>query len=221
MKAALLVESVPLLRRGIKTTLENTGEWTVLESVDRTEIIQLAQAHHPECAILDGSMTSPDPLEICWTLREQVQKIGILILDSKPDEERLFIFLVRGASAYEPHTISTEILIDRAQRLSRGEYLIRNDMLLHPPPKTHQHEEKIVNETKAPPPKGLLSYREIQMLEHIMKGNSNKEIAKSLSISDQTVKNHITSILKKLCVDDRTAAVVHALRHGWIVLERR
>ena len=57
------------------------------------------------------------------------------------------------------------------------------------------------------------------MLDYIARGNSNKEIAKALQISDQTVKNHITSILKKLSVDDRTAAVVHAIRRGWISLE--
>ena len=61
-----------------------------------------------------------------------------------------------------------------------------------------------------------LSTREVEILDYISRGNSNKEIAKSLKISDQTVKNHITSILKKLNVNDRTAAVVHALRHGWI-----
>src|SRR5260221_214425 len=64
-----------------------------------------------------------------------------------------------------------------------------------------------------------LSGREIEILDYIARGNSNKEIAKSLKISDQTVKNHITSILKKLSVNDRTAAVVHALKHGWIKMD--
>jgi DNA-binding NarL/FixJ family response regulator len=59
----------------------------------------------------------------------------------------------------------------------------------------------------------------VEILVYIAQGNSNKQIAKSLHISDQTVKNHITSILKKLSVNDRTAAVVHALRHRWISLE--
>jgi DNA-binding NarL/FixJ family response regulator len=64
-----------------------------------------------------------------------------------------------------------------------------------------------------------LSAREIEILDYIARGNSNKVIAKSLKISDQTVKNHITSILKKLSVNDRTAAVVHALKKGWIKMD--
>ena len=64
-----------------------------------------------------------------------------------------------------------------------------------------------------------LSAREIEVLEYIARGNSNKEIARALKISDQTVKNHITSILRKLAVNDRTQAVVYALRHGWIKMQ--
>jgi DNA-binding NarL/FixJ family response regulator len=61
-----------------------------------------------------------------------------------------------------------------------------------------------------------LSGREVQVLDFIAKGNSNKEIARAMSISDQTVKNHITSIMRKLAVNDRTQAVVYAIRQGWI-----
>ena len=64
-----------------------------------------------------------------------------------------------------------------------------------------------------------LTPREIQILDYVALGNSNKEIAFQLHISDQTVKNHITSILRKLAVNDRTQAVIFALRHGWIKLE--
>jgi DNA-binding NarL/FixJ family response regulator len=64
-----------------------------------------------------------------------------------------------------------------------------------------------------------LSPREIEILEQISRGNSNKQIARILAISDQTVKNHITSILKKLAVNDRTEAVVYSLRQGWIKME--
>ncbi len=66
-----------------------------------------------------------------------------------------------------------------------------------------------------------LSPREVEILEYIARGNSNKQIARALRISDQTVKNHITSILRKLAVNDRTQAVVLALRQGWIRVDER
>lgn len=64
-----------------------------------------------------------------------------------------------------------------------------------------------------------LTPREIEILDRVAQGNSNKEIAFNLGISDQTVKNHITSILRKLAVNDRTQAVIYALKHGWIKLD--
>ena len=105
--------------------------------------------------------------------------------------------------------------------MSHGEYLINDDVLSKPQLASRvlkSFRELSVEEEEAPGKDTYspLSNREVEILDYIARGNSNKEIAKSLKISDQTVKNHITSILKKLSVNDRTAAVVHALRHGWI-----
>ncbi len=219
----ILAERMPLFRRGIRSTLERTGEWVVFEATEHVEIMELAQSYHPECVILAGDLATS--FDTCWELRRQIPTVGILVIDPSPDEERFLEFLVRGASAYELRSISPEVLVDRVCRVCRGEYLNRSDVLSQQPRAALPSAASLQSESPAngsqassttPSP---LSRREIQMLEHIAQGNSNKEIAKSLNISDQTVKNHITSILKKLSVDDRTAAVVHALRHGWIVLE--
>jgi DNA-binding NarL/FixJ family response regulator len=108
------------------------------------------------------------------------------------------------------------------RKVSHGEYLIRDDVLSKPQLASRvlkSFRELTVEEEETNNTKDMyspLSSREVEILDYIARGNSNKEIAKSLKISDQTVKNHITSILKKLSVNDRTAAVVHALRHGWI-----
>ena len=107
------------------------------------------------------------------------------------------------------------------RRVSHGEYLINDDVLSKPQlaNRVLKSFRELTVEEEDPGTKDLyspLSGREVEILDYIARGNSNKEIAKSLKISDQTVKNHITSILKKLSVNDRTAAVVHALRHGWI-----
>jgi len=223
MIRVILVESVPLFRAGIRTALERFDGCLILESTDCTEIMELAQVHHPGCAIIDGGLTTLDPLETCCMLRQQVPEIGILILAPTPDEERLFRFIRAGASAFELRSISPEALVEDLYRMSRGEYLSSSEVLLAQPSarfalalKTRAHAEVgAANKTQATP----LSPRELEMLRYIARGNSNKEIAKALKISDQTVKNHITSMLKKLSVNDRTAAVMYAFRHAWITLE--
>ncbi len=221
----LIVEEVPLFRCGIRATLERTGTCLVLEATELTQIAELAQLQQPDVAILSGELTCADPCLIVHLLRQQAPAIGIVILAPSQNEERLFQFAKAGASAYELRTITQEALADRVQRVSRGEYLLTSEGLL-PLPKLdlllplrlaqggHQADGTLVVASASP-----LSSRELEIVGYIAEGNSNKEIARVLRISDQTVKNHITSILKKLHVTDRTAAVVCALRQGWIPLE--
>ncbi len=154
-------------------------------------------------------------------MRHLVPQMAIMILTPSEDEERLFQSIKVGAAAYYTRNITPEELTDAVRRVSHGEYLINDDVLSKPQLANRvlkSFRELSVEEEEAPGKDSYspLSSREVEILDYIAQGNSNKEIAKSLKISDQTVKNHITSILKKLSVNDRTAAVVHALRHGWI-----
>jgi DNA-binding NarL/FixJ family response regulator len=147
--------------------------------------------------------------------------VAVMILTPSEDEERLFQSIKVGAAAYYARNITPEELADAVKRVSQGEYLINDDVLSKPQlaSRVLKSFRELAVEEEDPTTKDLyspLSSREVEILDYIARGNSNKEIAKSLKISDQTVKNHITSILKKLSVNDRTAAVVHALRHGWI-----
>jgi DNA-binding NarL/FixJ family response regulator len=152
--------------------------------------------------------------------------MAIIMLTPSEDEERLFQSIKVGAAAYYTRNITPGELIEAVRKVSQGEYLINDDVLSKPQLASRVlksfreltvEEEEGDNENKDS--YSPLSSREVEILDYIARGNSNKEIAKSLKISDQTVKNHITSILKKLSVSDRTAAVVHALRHGWIKME--
>jgi len=138
------------------------------------------------------------------------------------------VLIVVSRSVNTQRPITPDMLVESVHRVACGEYLIGSEGLLPRPSariavplKTpHRHGEVDLAHAQGGPVSTLpISPREVEILDHIARGNSNKEIAKSLRISDQTVKNHITSILKKLSVDDRTAAVVHALRHGWITFE--
>jgi DNA-binding NarL/FixJ family response regulator len=219
----IIIDEQPLFRVGIHATLERMGDCEIVgESTDAADVLEIARTCNPDVALIDAGLTSSDPLEIARQARHITPRLAVIILTPSEDEERLFQAIKVGAAAYCSRYIPTEELIDTIRKVSQGEYLIRDDVLSKPQLASRvlksfrelTIEEEDTNNTRdmySP-----LSTREVEILDYIARGNSNKEIAKSLKISDQTVKNHITSILKKLSVNDRTAAVVHALRHGWI-----
>ena len=223
MIRVIIIDEQPLFREGIHATLERMGNCEIVgESTDAADVLEIARTCNPDVALIDAGLTSSDPLEIARQARHIAPRLAIILLTPSEDEERLFQAIKVGAAAYCSRYITTEELIETIRKVSHGEYLIRDDVLSKPQLASRvlksfrelTVEEEEINHTKdmySP-----LSSREVEILDYIARGNSNKEIAKSLKISDQTVKNHITSILKKLSVNDRTAAVVHALRHGWI-----
>jgi DNA-binding NarL/FixJ family response regulator len=192
------------------------------ESTDAADVLEIARTCNPDVALIDAGLTSSDPLDIARQARHIAPRLAIILLTPSEDEERLFQAIKVGAAAYCSRYITTDELTETVRKVSHGEYLIRDDVLSKPQLANRvlkSFRELTVEEEETNNTKDMyspLSSREVEILDYIARGNSNKEIAKSLKISDQTVKNHITSILKKLSVNDRTAAVVHALRHGWI-----
>jgi len=221
----IIIDQQPLFRAGIRATLElMAGCEIVGESTDAYDVLELARTYNPDVALIDAGLTTADPLEIARQARHLAPRMAIIMLTPLEDEERLFQSIKVGAAGYYTRDITPDALADAVRKVSNGEYLIRDDVFTKPQIANRVLKsfrelevEETVEETRdlySP-----LSSREVEILDYIARGNSNKEIAKSLKISDQTVKNHITSILKKLSVNDRTAAVVHALRHGWIKME--
>lgn len=218
----IIIEEQPLFRCGIRATLERMGDCEIIgESTDPVEVLEWARTCSLDVVIIDAGLTTSDALEIVRQMRHLVPHMAIIVLTPSEDEERLFQSIKVGAAAYYTRHIIPEELEEAVRKVSRGEYLINDDVLSKPQLASRvlksfrelavEEEETATKDLYSP-----LSSREVEILDYIARGNSNKEIAKSLKISDQTVKNHITSILKKLSVNDRTAAVVHALRHGWI-----
>lgn len=223
----IIIDEQPLFREGIRATLERMGDCEIVgESTDAADVLDTARTSNPDVALIDAGLNASDPLEIARQMRHIIPRMAIIMLTPSEDEERLFQAIKVGAAAYCSRHISTEEFITTVRKVSQGEYLIRDDVLAKPQLASRVlksfreltvEEEEETTETKET--YSPLSSREVEILDYIARGNSNKEIAKSLKISDQTVKNHITSILKKLSVNDRTAAVVHALRHGWIKMD--
>jgi DNA-binding NarL/FixJ family response regulator len=218
----LVVDDHPLFRRGIRWSLETEHDMLVVgEASDGVNAIQQCDLLVPDVVLIDINMPQMSGLEVTRVLKRRHPQTGVIILTMHEDDEQLFHAIRVGAAAYCTKDIEAEELVKLIRRVARGEYLINENVLSRPFVASRvldqfrelSHIDSISESVFSP-----LTPREVEILDCVAQGNSNKEIAKILSISDQTVKNHITSILRKLAVNDRTQAVIYALRHGWIKL---
>lgn len=219
----LIADDHPIFRQGLKGILSAEQDLEVVgETADGNQAIDFSRSLNPDVLVIDAHLPGKDGIEVARTVKMHTPSTGIIIMTAQDDEEQLFQAIKVGAAGYYLKDIEPATLIDAIRRVSNGEYLINESVLTKPQVASRvlkQFRDLAMAGQDVEPLFVPLSPREIEVLEYIARGNSNKEIARALKISDQTVKNHITSILRKLAVNDRTQAVVYALRHGWIKMQ--
>ncbi|HZQ97743.1 MAG TPA: response regulator transcription factor [Chloroflexota bacterium] len=219
----LIADDHPIFRQGLRGILEAEPDIDVVgEASDGKQAIALARAVAPDVILVDVHMPNSDGLEVARTVKLHLPRAGIILMTAYDDEEQLFQAIKVGASAFFLKDIRPDEMLDGIRRAAAGEYLINESVLTKPLVASRvlkQFRDLSMVGQEMEPLFVPLSAREIEVLDYIARGNSNKEIARALKISDQTVKNHITSILRKLAVNDRTQAVVYALRRGWIKMQ--
>ncbi len=218
----LLVDDHPLFRQGVVWMLNNQPDLEIVgEVADGQAAIQQADILLPDLVLCDINLPGMNGLEVTRILKRRHPQMAVIILTLHEDDEQLFHAIRVGASAYAIKDIAGQDLVSLIRRVGRGEYLINENVLSRPfvaSKVLDQFRELATLDEATDTVFSPLTPREVEILDCVARGNSNKEIARLLSISDQTVKNHITSILRKLAVNDRTQAVIYALRHGWIKL---
>lgn len=220
----LIVDDHPLFRSGLRSVLELDESINVVgEAQDGQQAIQLAQALSPQVILMDVNLPIMNGLQATRELTAQHQNTAIIILTAYHDDEQMLHAVRAGAYGYFPKEVAPTELLKAIQTVSAGNYAINDQVLAKPQVASwliSQFETMQTGAEEAPEETfRSLSAREMEILKLITKGLSNKEIAKALGISRQTVKNHMTSILRKLAVNDRTQAAVYALRRGWIRLQ--
>lgn len=219
----LLVDDHALFRQGMRSALSLVDDVEVVgEASDGAEAYEKVKNFAPDVVISDVKLPSLDGLELARKIRLNFPRVAVVILTAYDDEEQLFNAIKVGAAAYCTKDVTGDELLETVRRVFQGEYLINESVLTKPTVASRvlkQFRDLSLVGQEIEPLFVPLSAREIEILDYIAKGNSNKEIARALKISDQTVKNHITSILRKLAVNDRTQAVVFALRRGWIKMD--
>lgn len=217
----LIIDDHPLFRQGIRWSLEDAADIAVIgEAENGQEALKLAERLNPDVVLVDINLPGLNGLEVARVIKRRDPRMGIIVLSVYEDDDQLFQAIKVGAAAYSSKDVNPEDLLLFIREVARGKYLINDAVLAKPNVATrvlHQFRELAATEDEqttalfAP-----LTSREIEILDCIARGLSNKEIANELSISGQTVKNHITSILSKLQVNDRTMAVIFAIKRGWI-----
>jgi DNA-binding NarL/FixJ family response regulator len=222
----LIVDDHPLFRDGLHKALELEDDIVVIGQCDNgEEVLRCVAAQQPDVVLLDVNLPVMNGLQVTRHLNTEHDHIAVVVLTAYHDSQQVLHAMRSGASAYCPKDITPKQLVSVIRAAANGMYVVGNEIMDRETLLIwiNSNVEAITgpymldgNEYFVP-----LSPREMEILQFVTHGLSNKEIAKRLGISQQTVKNHMTSILKKLNVQDRTQAAVTALRHGWVRLHDR
>ncbi|HET9851678.1 MAG TPA: response regulator transcription factor [Candidatus Limnocylindrales bacterium] len=216
----LIVDDHALFRVGISNILAREREIEVVgEAADGRSAVEMVGMVSPSIVLMDLSLPAPGGLDTTQRIRREFPAIAVVVMAQDEDEESLFASIKAGAAAFVIKDISPEDLIHVIRRVSQGEFLINDKVFSKPAVASRvlkEFRELAVYGQEAQPIFAPLSPREVEILDNIAQGMTNKQVAYALSISEQTVKNHMSSILRKLAVNDRTQAVVYAMRQGWI-----
>ncbi|RMH00810.1 MAG: DNA-binding response regulator [Chloroflexi bacterium] len=220
----LIVDDHPVFRQGLCDVIETDPALKVVgEAADGEVAIEKAHETQPDVILMDINLPTINGLQVTRKIKSQMPDVRVIMITGYDDAEQVFHALRAGASAYCPKDITPEALTNIIHAVYEGSYVVGEKRMNYD--ELMQWIEQKVGRFAGPLDSDAeemfvpLSPREMEILEHVTRGLSNKEIAYKLGISHQTVKNHMTAILRKLRVDDRTQAAVYALRHGWVRLE--
>jgi len=220
----VIIDDHPLFRGGLEKALGMDDDIVVVGYGETgAEGLQVVRKMNPDVVLLDVNLPDQNGHQVARQLDSEHPDVAIVMLTAYHDVEQALYAMRAGASAYCSKDISPEDLVtvirDVALGLSvvDGKRLDQNSLEAWIQSKL----DDIAGPYTEDPEKHFipLSPRETEILRSVTGGMSNKEIATELGISQQTVKNHMTSILRKLNVEDRTQAAVTALRHGWVRLQ--
>jgi DNA-binding NarL/FixJ family response regulator len=216
----LIVDNHALFRVGIGNILERESDFEVVgEADDSRSAVDRAIETSPDIILMDLSLPAPGGIETTQRIKRELPSTGIIVLAASEDEDALFDAIKAGAAAFILKDVGPDDLVTIIRRVVNGEYLINDKVFSKPAVASRvlkEFRELAVYGQEAAPIFAPLSPREVEILDNIAQGMTNKQVAYALSISEQTVKNHMSSILRKLAVNDRTQAVVYAMRQGWI-----
>ncbi len=228
----LLADDHQLFREGLKRILNMESDLEVIgECGDGIQVLEFCNQAKPDVELLDINMPIENGVVATEKLRDIFPEIKVIILSIHDDESYVFETLRKGASGYLLKDMEAESLVNAIRTVAEGHAYI------HP-----KVTGKLINQLRrmtyldeigaasgaaasretvaklVPRGNNPLTRREAEVLRLMAEGKSNKTIGENLFISEKTVKNHVSSILQKMEVDDRTQAVINSIKYGWVTL---
>ncbi|HEX6557323.1 MAG TPA: response regulator transcription factor [Ktedonobacteraceae bacterium] len=206
----VIADDHELARAGLRALLtDQRGFELVGEASNGQEALLLCRRLQPDLALIDVRMPGMDGLSTCRAIKQECPATSVILVTMHANPEYLFEALKAGAAGYVLKDVSQHELISAVQGVLRGESILNQELvarLLQRLAKETQSREDL--------PSGRLSPREREVLQLLTKGQTNREIARKLTVSVSTVKIHVEHILAKLEVSDRTQAAVRAIEMG-------
>jgi DNA-binding NarL/FixJ family response regulator len=208
----LIVDDHPVFREGLRQCLEARKGLRLLAAVSSGEEMWKAIRAHgrPHVVLMDVEMPGESGIELTKALRDRYPEVRVLMLTAFSDSERVFSALKAGAVGYLLKNISPDEIRGMVERAAAGEALLSGEIAgrvlreFEHEQREERHREQLAG----------LTQREEEVLKLLATGEANREIGRRLFISEQTVKNHVASIFRKLQVNDRTKAALVAVKLG-------
>ncbi len=217
----MVIDEQAFFRAGVRQMLSQQPDLEVLECDPTQNALELIEANLPDVALIGSDLASLSGIELGRKIAQYYPNTKVVVLSPDPDDEELFEVIKTAAVACLSKKATADELASTIRRARKGEYPINESLMTRP-----RVAKQVLNQFRGMgrTMEGLvapLTNRETQILTYVAEGNSNKEIARILEISEQTIKNHVSAILRKLNANDRAHAVALALHSGWISPEAK
>jgi NarL family two-component system response regulator LiaR len=210
--SVLIADDHPFVRHGLRTYLDTLDDLEVVgEASDGAEAVELATRLLPEVVLMDLVMPELDGVEATRAIRDASPSTKVIVLTSFDDDEKVFPAIKAGAAGYLLKDVHPAELAEAVRKASRGEALLA-------PSVAARLMQEVAGEGGRPAGNDLTE-RELEVLRLIARGQANKVIARELGVSEKTVKTHVSNILAKLHLADRTQAALYAVREGLAELD--
>jgi len=217
----MVIDEQPFFRAGVRQALSQEKDFEIMEGDPNNDMLAVIDANLPDIVLLGSDLATHNGLELGGRIARNFPSTRVIILSPNPSDEELFDAIRSSAVACLAKNATPDELIEIVKRAAHGEYPINETVMTRPSVARHvlhQFQDMAsLGENIVVP----LTQRERQILTYVADGNTNKQIANILKISEQTIKNHVSAILRKLNANDRAHAVVLAIRRGWISLGQK